>query len=109
MSLETDEMAAESATLADADRHMHMPLTCMECRHHTIFGTEDVCCVERDDGSDGYLYVIDHPEDDQSGDDGCGLWEPRGIRTSKVEMIVSDDTIRAARAMGMHCIFLGDE
>lgn len=96
-----DEIAAESATLAAAERHMEGPMTCKECAHYFRFGFEDVCCVDRDTEGSGFLYVIDYPDEDQSQDGGCDLWEPSTTRRGGIKPLMSDETRRAASALGL--------
>ena len=96
-----DAIAAESATLAAAERHMEGPMTCLGCAHHVRFGAEHVCCVDRDADGAGYLYVIDDPDEDQSQEDGCDLWEPDRPRWVEVGQLMSDETRRAASALGL--------
>jgi hypothetical protein len=109
----SDELAAESATLAAADARMGAPRRCRDCAHCAALDLgggrrSHVCCVDRDDGSGGALYGVD-PDEDQAWDGGCDLWEPERPRVRRAAAplapIVTRDTVRAASALGLGDIF----
>jgi hypothetical protein len=108
-----DELAAESATLAAAERHMEGPRRCRDCAHCAALDLgggrrSHACCVDRDDGSGGALYGVD-PDEDQAWDGGCDLWEPERPRawraTAPLAPIATRDTMRAASALGLGDLF----